>query len=94
MTDSALFRCPRCRTSYEDEWECLAQDEPTRVKCYGCGEHFALLIKECLSCAEESIFIWEFMPSPDGLAALFCQSCGKGFNETDEATHPEVAGTG
>ena len=78
-----VFQCPFCGHSHSDEYECLESARPDVLRCEseGCRKEFAFLIRECLECGEESVFVWKSMPADETLALLSCNRCGAPFDE-------------
>jgi transcription elongation factor Elf1 len=78
------LQCPYCGHEHTDDYECLDIGQPDALVCEGeaCGQQFSFLIRECLECGEESVFIWKSMPAPETLALLSCIRCGAPFDES------------
>jgi hypothetical protein len=85
------LRCPYCNTVHADTWDCLDLDVLYDMRCSTCCETFIFLLKECLSCAGESAFIWTTLPEPAMVAVLRCEVCGDSFGaESDESDGSEA----
>lgn len=72
------FACPNCQERYSDALELLRPGTLERIVCAGCGAPFFVLLLECASCAEETVFCWAKPPVKETLTQLFCMNCGKG----------------
>lgn len=79
-----VLQCPYCRHGHSDEYECLDGGKPDVLLCEAeaCRQQFSFLIRECLECGEESVFVWKRMPASETLALLSCNRCGAPFGET------------
>jgi transcription elongation factor Elf1 len=77
------LQCPYCGHQHSDDYECLESGRPDVLRCESedCRGQFSFLIRECLECGEESVFIWKSMPAPETLALLSCNQCGAPFDE-------------
>jgi hypothetical protein len=85
--------CPFCRHEHTDDFECLDSGRADMILCENsdCKKQFAFLVRECLTCGEESVFTWEGMPTAEALAALFCEHCGANPNEASREAEDENA---
>jgi transcription elongation factor Elf1 len=75
MNENISFTCPHCQHCYDDELELLDINLPHNFKCENCTQSFSILIKECLSCGAEAVFVSTISP------ILFdtqqhCAACG------------------
>ena len=92
--DRLTLECPYCGHMHSDDYECLESGAAALLRCENphCRQQFSFVIRECLECAEESIFIWTSAPAPEALALLSCKSCGAPFDEaSSEGQDPNAA---
>jgi hypothetical protein len=75
MSLALSFACPRCLHAYEDAWEVLDGDICHKIHCEHCHQPFVALLKECISCEEESSYVWNAEPGEAELASLTCGHC-------------------
>lgn len=78
------FSCPTCGHGYQDELEVLDEGEMHEFKCENCSNPFYVLIKECLKCAADTVFVWGEKPTWEAVSVLVCGSCGTSYLEPDE----------
>ena len=85
---SLIIPCPFCGTEHSDEWESLGEGRPEFLRCENpaCFMSFAFAIRECPSCAGESVFTWKVMPEPELLEHLVCHDCGEPLRESTQQT--------
>jgi transcription elongation factor Elf1 len=73
------FSCPTCGHGYEDELEILNEGELHDFKCEKCSNPFYVLIKECVKCTVETVFVWREKPTWETVSLLACGSCGTSY---------------
>jgi len=78
------FACPTCGHGYEDELEVLDEGELHDFKCENCSNPFHVLIKECLKCTADTVFVWREKPTWEVVSLLVCSSCGTSYLEPDD----------
>lgn len=89
-----VLQCPFCGYGHSDEYECLDSGRPDVLRCESaeCRQQFSFLVRECLECGEESVFVWKRMPANETLALLSCNRCGAPFDEAArEGQSPDPA---
>lgn len=79
-----VLTCPHCGQRREDELELLAPQTQHALSCEACHRPFVGVLRECLACGAESLFVWDGTPPAPVLAALSCEWCGRGFSEVEE----------
>ena len=87
-----VMECPGCGSRHEDDLEVLSTNDVHAIRCSDCACEFWSVLKECLGCGEESVFVWKAVPTVTVLAALMCESCGHVFTdpEYDSDQHPHI----
>jgi transcription elongation factor Elf1 len=84
------FACPTCGHGYQDELEVLNEGEMHDFKCENCSNPFHLLIKECLKCTADTVFVWPEKPTWEAVSVLACSSCGTRYSEPDELNEQDL----
>jgi transcription elongation factor Elf1 len=82
MNENISFTCPHCQHCYDDELELLDINLPHNFKCENCTQSFSILIKECLSCGAEAVFVSTISPLTD--TQQYCATCGAPYQPSDE----------
>jgi len=77
------FACPTCGHGYQDELEVLNEGEMHDFKCENCSNPFHVLIKECLKCTADTVFVWPEKPAWEAVSVLACSACGTPYSEPD-----------
>jgi transcription elongation factor Elf1 len=84
------FACPTCGHGYQDELEVLNEGEMHDFKCENCSNPFHVLIKECLKCTADTVFVWPEKPTWEAVSVLACSSCGTPYLEPDELNEQDL----
>jgi transcription elongation factor Elf1 len=84
------FACPTCGHGYQDELEVLNEGEMHDFKCENCSNPFHVLIKECLKCTVDTVFVWPEKPTWEAVSVLACSSCGTPYSEPDELNEQDL----
>ena len=84
MTKTLTFTCPHCHHRYEDELELLNAEELHAFQCENCSKPFVLLVKECGSCSEETVFVWPESPPDSVVFQLRCAACGTAYLPSED----------
>ncbi|AIY44207.1 hypothetical protein LT85_p028 (plasmid) [Collimonas arenae] len=84
MSEELTFSCPHCQHQFNDELELLAANELHAIQCENCDTPFTFLLKECLACSEETVFVWAEPPSEILISRLQCHACETPFQPDEE----------
>lgn len=84
------FSCPTCGHGYEDELEILDEDALHDFKCEKCSNPFYVLIKECVKCTVETVFVWREKPTWEAVSLLACGSCGTSYLQLDDSDEEDL----
>jgi transcription elongation factor Elf1 len=84
------FACPTCGHGYQDELEVLNEGEMHDFKCENCSNPFHVLIKECIKCTADTVFVWSEKPTWEAVSVLACSSCGTPYSEPDELNEQDL----
>lgn len=84
------FSCPTCGHGYEDELEILDEGALHDFKCEKCSNPFYVLIKECVKCAVETVFVWREKPTWEAVSLLACGSCGTSYLQSDDSGEEDL----
>jgi len=84
------FSCPTCGHGYEDELEILDEGALHDFKCEKCSSPFYVLIKECVKCTVETVFVWREKPTWEAVSLSACGSCGTSYLQPDDSDEEDL----